>query len=278
MLSLEKLNYDSNIKITNYIIDKRENYNSVIFAGDTKDKFFLKYNLEKNSWTMLDLGDIDTHFDFWDYSAIDTYPNGDILITGGCFYFSYKNTAQRNTFLLKVEGNKVKLEPHKPMLVQRFSHGCLIIKGVPYVFGGHDGKDCLNSLESYDAVEGKWNFLSFMNVEREIFAYCGFRDRYIFTFGGFNINHLDSIERYDIVYDKWKVMNIRMKRQLQNATAVPLDDNRIVLVGGYSGVLHNSVDILDLEKKEWVSLQPMLVARRRPHCYKYNNKVRKFVK
>jgi hypothetical protein len=275
MLTLEKINYDNNNIIpTNYLTNKKENHNAIIFFGDTKDKCVLKYNFDSEEWGFLEIGEVCQEFDLWDYSAIDAYPNGDILITGGCFYINYKNSAQKSTYIAKLIDNKVVVSQHKPMLVNRFSHGCLIIKGIPYVFGGHDGKDCLSSLEYYDDSEGKWKFLSFMNMEREIFAYCSIRDRYIYTFGGFNTNHLDSIERYDIVYDKWKVMSYRMKKPLQNSTAVPLGCDKIALIGGYSGILHSSIDILDLTTKCWTSLQSMYVARRRPHCYRYNNKVR----
>lgn len=38
-------------------------------------------------------------------------------------------------------------------------------------------------------------FRSEMEVEREIFAYCSIKQRYIYVLGGFNVNHFDSIER-----------------------------------------------------------------------------------
>jgi hypothetical protein len=271
LINEECIKFDTNINTK--ILSRKENFNHILFIGDSKDKLIFKYNLETDEWSTMECSSYGNAFDFLDYSASATLSNGEIIITGGCHYTNYRNTAQKSTFIAKIISNSAHVIPFKPMIVDRFSHGCLVIKDIPYVFGGHDGNETLNSLECYDSVEGKWKFLSFMNVEREIFAYCSVKQRYIFVFGGFNINHLDSIERYDVVYDKWKLLNYKMKRPLQNATAVELDSNRIVLIGGYNGALHKCVDILDLENKNWVSLDYMQVPRRKSHSYKYKNKV-----
>jgi N-acetylneuraminic acid mutarotase len=201
------------------------------------------------------------------------YSNGSILLTGGCIYSSYKSSASRNSYLLEIRNNIVQCKQFKPMLVRRFSHGSVVIKDTAYVFGGHDGTETLSSMEYYDNIEEKWKFLQFMNIEREIFAFCGFRERYIFVFGGFNVNHLDTIERYDVISDTWKLMGIKMKRPMQNPTAVELDYDRVALIGGYNGALHKCIDILDVNKKTWTSIENMQVPRRRAHCYLYDNKV-----
>lgn len=201
------------------------------------------------------------------------FNNGTILLSGGCIYSTYKSSASKLTYLINIKDSFVTVKPFKPMLVKRFSHGAVIIKDVAYVFGGHDGNETLSSLEYFDQSESKWKFLQFMNIEREIFAYCSFRNRYIYVFGGFNINHLDTIERYDVINDNWKLLGIKLKRPMQNPTAVELDFNRIVLIGGYNGALHKCIDILNVNEKKWVSLENMQVPRRRAHCYLYNNKV-----
>lgn len=115
--------------------------------------------------------------------------------------------------------------------------------------------------------------MNFMNIEREIFAYCSVKERYIYVFGGFNLNHLDSIERYDTVYDKWKLLNVKMKRPLQNASAVTISNEKIILIGGYNGALHKCVDILDLFTKNWTSVEYMQSPRRKAHPFKYKNKI-----
>ena len=64
-----------------------------------------------------------------------------------------------------------------------------------------------------------------------------------------------------------------MKKSLQNSTAVCLNDEQIVLIGGYNGSMHKSIDILNLGSFTWTSLEKMKIARRRSHCYKHEDKV-----
>jgi hypothetical protein len=275
LLNEESIKYDNKINSSILANCKKENFNSILFFGDSKDKIILHYHLEEDKWVILESYNIGNNFEFYDYSSCAVFGNGDMLLSGGCHYTSYRNTAQKNTYIAKVINSIVHIIPFKPMIVDRFSHGSLVIKDVAYVFGGHDGNETLSSLEYYDQIESKWKFLSFMNIEREIFAYCAMKQRYIYVFGGFNVNHLDSIERYDIVYDKWKLLSFKMKRPLQNASAVDLDGQRIALIGGYNGALHKCFDILDLESKTWTSLDYMQIPRRKAHSYKYKNKVKK---
>ena len=129
--------------------------------------------------------------------------------------------------------------------------------------------------EFYDEKDKTWKIGGNMNIEREIFAYCTIKDRYIYIFGGFNDNHLDSIEKYDSLHHKWRVLNIKMKRPLQNASAVAISDDQIVLIGGYNGNLHKCIEILNLSNQTWTSLDKMkmTVPRRRSHCYKFQERV-----
>jgi len=253
-----------------------DSINQVLFFGDYKEKIIMSYNLNLNVWSKVEASQADESFELLDYSSVSTFPNGDMLLTGGCQYTNYNNSAQKTAYLIKFVSNMVRILPFRSLITDRFSHGSLIIKNIPYVFGGHDGNETLSSLEFYDDHENKWKFLSFMNIEREIFAYCAVKQRFIYVFGGFNVNHLDSIERYDTIYDRWKLMNFKMKRPLQNSTAVEIDNSRIVLIGGYNGALHKCVDILDLETKTWTSLEFMKVPRRKSHCFLYRNKIHIF--
>jgi len=261
--------------------EKNENFNSIIFLGDSKDKLIISFNLETEQWHKIEYTNFNI-FDFQDYSATARFDNGEILITGGCIYTNFRHTAQKSVYKAKIQpsGDVISFTGFRPMNINRFSHGLLIIKDIPYVFGklfiilgGHDGNETLSSLECYNSMERKWNLMSFMNIEREIFAYCAVKDRYIYVFGGFNLNHLDSIERYDTVYDKWKLLNIKMKRPLQNASAVTISNERIILIGGYNGALHKCVDILDLSTKSWISVEYMQSPRRKAHPFKYKSKI-----
>ena len=131
--------------------------------------------------------------------------------------------------------------------------------------GGHSGYSTLNVTEFYEEKEKTWKIGGNMNIEREIFAFCTLKDRYIYIFGGF----------YDSLHHKWRVLNIKMKRPLQNASAVAISDDQIVLIGGYNGNLHKCIEILNLSNQTWTSLDKMkmTVPRRRSHCYKFQERV-----
>jgi hypothetical protein len=119
-----------------------------------------------------------------------------------------------------------------------------------------------------------WRQVANMEMEREIFGHCVIKDRYIYVFGGFNEIHLDTIERFDVVTGKWKLLSLKLKIPLQNCTAVAISDELIALIGGYSGLLHKTIFVLNVGLKMWNSVDYNLkVARRKSHCYKFNDKV-----
>jgi len=122
------------IKIENVINEKNENFNSIIFLGDSKDKLILNFNLETEQWTKIEYTNFNI-FDFLDYSAINKFDNGELLITGGCIYTNFRHTAQKSAYKAKLHGNVISFTPFRAMNINRFSHGLLIIKDIPYVFG-----------------------------------------------------------------------------------------------------------------------------------------------
>lgn len=267
------------ILLDEFIKDDNKLKDHILLIGDYKDKIILNYDIINKTWNKME-STFGAEYEFLDYSCMIKYKHDLILITGGCVYSNYRNTASRNTYLAKViSKEQITFSEFKPMLMERFSHGNCIVKGVPYVFGGHNGVTTLNSMEYYDEKEGLWKTISTgMNMEREIFAHCVVKDRYIYVFGGFNDTHLDTIEKFDTLgansnSHKWRLLNIKMKRPLQNATAVTISEDQIVLIGGYNGTMHKNIDILYLNSMCWTSVDKLKVPRRRSHCYKYENSV-----
>ncbi len=267
----------------------------ILFIGDSKDKSILLFNKKNFCWKKLEnaiLGE----FEFLDYCCLTKFCSAEsedaysYLISGGCIYSNYKNTAVNATYLAKLLSYKenflVSFTPFKPMNKPRFSHGTCSLRGKPYVFGGHDGVSTLGCIEFYDAEASCWKFAfeaeeptaaAQMNVEREIFASCVIDDRYIYAFGGFNDIHLDSIERFDVESAKWQLLVVKLSNPLQNSTACYLGKGEIAIIGGYNGVLQRGVEVFNYEKGALVENnreQKLIIPRRRAHCYKYNNKVR----
>jgi hypothetical protein len=248
--------------------------NNIFVLPDSKDSTILIFDLTTNTFMFKELL-IGSDHEFLDYSSVTQMNEDTLLITGGCNYSNFRNTATNKTFLVKLINKKhVFIKEYIPMNINRFSHGSLLINGIVYVFGGHNGRHTLASMECINPISDYWTALPDMNLEKEIFAYCSVKDRYIYTFGGFCESHLDIIERYDIVREKWKILKTKLKIPLQNSTAINVRDEFIVLIGGYNYNLQRSISIFNLNTCEWNEIDyQMKIPRRRAHCYLYDNKV-----
>ncbi len=267
----------------------------ILLIGDSKDKTILLFNKKNYTWKKLE-NSILGEYEFLDYCCLTKYKDDSYLITGGCIYSNYRNTAVNTTYLTKILNHKenflISFIPFAQMNKPRFSHGACNLRGKPYVYGGHDGTSTLSCIEFFDiefnifkyAYESDdRNTLSEMNVEREIFASCVIDDKYIYVFGGFNDIHLDTIERFDVDTGKWDMLELKLNIPLQNSTACVLKKGEIALIGGYNGTLQRVVEVLNYEKNVWVQgkisnekdKEPykLIIPRRRAHCYKNENKV-----
>ena len=259
----------------------------ILFFGDSKDKSLLLFNKNNYNWKKLE-NSILGEYEFLDYSCIIKFTENSYLISGGCIYSNYKNTAVNTTYLAKIMNHKdiflISFTPFKPMNKPRFSHGNCNLRNKVYVYGGHNGSSTLNCIEYCDGENNNWKYvtetedksiLSEMNVEREIFASCAVDDQYIFVFGGFNDIHLDSIERFDVETGKWRLLNIKLSSPLQNSTACYLGNSEIAIIGGYNGSLQRGLEILNIKNLNWVNNPELklVIPRRRAHCYKNNDKV-----
>jgi hypothetical protein len=300
----EKINYENFINQKGfYEFDNIKDL--ILFIGDSKDKSILLFNKKNFSWKKLE-NSILGEYEFLDYCCLSKFSENTYLISGGCVYSNYKNTASNSTYLVKIvnhnENFLISFLPFKSMNKARFSHGSCQLRKKTYLFGGHDGTHTLNCIEYYDVDAQIFSFvyeditsvstnsntnnnnnldsnnkiLSEMNIEREIFASCVVDDRYIYIFGGFNDVHLDSIERFDVESGIWKLLSVKLSSSLQNATACTIENNEIVIIGGYNGSLQRSIEIFNYEKNIFVSNPndiKMIIPRRRAHCFELGKKV-----
>jgi hypothetical protein len=256
-------------------LKSKENLKSNIFIfPDAKDVNIFNYDIKNDTFSTSKLL-VGSKHEFLDYSSAVQISEDTILISGGCNYINFRSTATNKTFISKlISKNKFLIKEYIPMNLNRFSHGSLMINGIIYVIGGHNGRQTLASMECLRPHVDYFEALPDMNLEKEIFAYCAVKDRYIFTFGGFCEAHLDIIERYDIVRERWKVIKTKLKFPMQNSTAINVKDENIVLIGGYNYNLHRSISILNLNTFEWSEVDyQMKIPRRRAHCYLYEDKV-----
>ena len=55
----------------------------------------------------------------------------------------------------------------------------------------------------------------------------------IYTIGGFEgSERITMIEEYDIMRDKWAILNLNLKKGLTNSAAISIDDSKILVFGG----------------------------------------------
>ena len=59
-------------------------------------------------------------------------------------------------------------------------------------------------------------------------------DKIIFIFGGNNQNNgsLDTIERYNVEFDKWIVIALHLKEPVHDTIAFPVGGRRVLIFGG----------------------------------------------
>jgi N-acetylneuraminic acid mutarotase len=102
-----------------------------------------------------------------------------------------------------------------------------------FVFGGLDGEGDLESCEQYSIKENVWRSIQPMHYKRNGGSVVSF-DKIIFVFGGNNQvqGSLDSIERYNLEFDKWTIINLRLKEPVHDTVAFPVGGRRVLIFGG----------------------------------------------
>jgi influenza virus NS1A-binding protein len=77
-----------------------------------------------------------------------------------------------------------------------------------YVIGGYNGSDYLRSVEKYDFNQKRWKYIGEMNYPKCHFSCVASSDfQYIYTLGGYDGRALSYIERYDIMTNKWEIVD-----------------------------------------------------------------------
>ncbi|EGR31203.1 kelch-like 12, putative [Ichthyophthirius multifiliis] len=94
-----------------------------------------------------------------------------------------------------------------------------------YAIGGFDGTNYLCSVEKYDESLNQWSYISNMNNPRcTLSAVISQDNQYIYVFGGFDNVPLNSVERYNLVEDKWEIIqNMKFSRFMHNSILIEED-------------------------------------------------------
>ena len=79
----------------------------------------------------------------------------------------------------------------------------------------------LKSVEKYDPVLNKWDYVADMNITRYAYAACVLQDK-IYVVGGFDSKNylVKEVERYDPSCDKWIIVDIIEDKLCNHALVV----------------------------------------------------------
>ncbi|CAD8161521.1 unnamed protein product [Paramecium pentaurelia] len=236
---LPKLNFEQKLinDISKYGKFKKEVSNPQICYFGEKHKILI-YNIEKNDWQYRQMSN--NTFDYNYYAAAASLPNGDIIITGG--------GVSRNAMLIS-PSKGFQQQALKSMYYPRKEHACVYLDGFVYAIGGYDGttKQMLSCCEKYSLVTDEWKMIDPLQKQKCAFAAATALNKYIYVFGGFDgRDRQNTIERYSVKDNQWKVLELKFKQGFSNAAALSQDDNQILILGGGSNQgFTNSLQVFD---------------------------------
>ena len=131
----EKIFGKKEITLDEVLSEGNNEEHHIVFFGDSKDRMIISFNLQTQKWHKLE-SSFGIDYEYLDYSCVVWLKNEMLLITGGCVYSNYKSTASKNTYLVKFNPNsQITFHEYEPMNIEKFSHGSVVLNGVPYVFG-----------------------------------------------------------------------------------------------------------------------------------------------
>ncbi|CAK80422.1 unnamed protein product (macronuclear) [Paramecium tetraurelia] len=225
------------IDIIKYGQFKNELQNPQICYFGEKHKI-LVYNIEKNDWQYRQMAN--NTFDYNYYAAAASLPNGDIIMTGG--------GVSRNVMLIS-PSKGFSQQALKSMYYPRKEHACVYLDGHVYAIGGYDGttKQMLSCCEKYSLVADEWKMIDPLQKQKCAFAAATALNKYIYVFGGFDgRERQNTIERFSVKDNQWKVLEFKFKQGFSNAAALSYDDNSILILGGGSNQgFSNSLQVFD---------------------------------
>uniref|UniRef100_A0A3Q3KEK4 BTB domain-containing protein n=1 Tax=Monopterus albus TaxID=43700 RepID=A0A3Q3KEK4_MONAL len=153
-------------------------------------------------------------------------------------------------------------QPLSPMHYARSGLGTVALNGRLIAVGGYNREECLRTVECYDPIEDRWNFIAPMRTPRARFQMAVLMGQ-LYVIGGSN-GHSDELscgETYDPHADEWaQVPELRTNRC--NAVVCELDGFMYAIGGAESWNCLNSVERYNPENNTWTLIAPMNVARR----------------
>ena len=98
------------------------------------------------------------------------------------------------------------------------------------------GGSSLSTSELYHIALNQWIELPNMRNGRMFHSSCGFNDRAVYVFFGFNQSKVNSIERFDLDHRDWTIINtnyLSLRHTNFYVQVAQKDKESILILGGY---------------------------------------------
>jgi len=134
-----------------------------------------------------------------------------------------------------------------PLQRPRWVHGCASLGGLVYAVGGcslrpgapprESHMETLRSCEVYDPTLCQWLPCAGLHSARAGSRLVALGERHLGAVGGCDdvfgrAEMLPTVELFDIVQGRWSILDLRLSTPRTTAAVAPLDDQRILVVGG----------------------------------------------
>ncbi|XP_076821400.1 uncharacterized protein LOC143468228 [Clavelina lepadiformis] len=150
-----------------------------------------------------------------------------------------------------------------PLHQARCAAGVAQLNGKLLIAGGFNQSECLDSVESFDAVANRWSMITRMNEKRARFA-VGVLRGHLYAVGGSSGSHDQmSVERYDPNKDVWN--HVQPLLTSCSAAGVAVLNDRLYCVGGVQqnrGVVGiKTCQVYNPDENQWSPISSMHTGR-----------------
>ncbi|CAF4814283.1 unnamed protein product [Rotaria sp. Silwood1] len=164
--------------------------------------------------------------------------------------------------------------PLASLSTARCGFGIISTNNTIFVVGGYDRGDCLDTIEQFNPIDGKWTLLSVPMTSRRGRVSAAIINNKIYVYGGSNgQQELNTGEYFDLQsMDKWSPIKDLATPVAHGATCS--DDSYIYLIGGCEGdKCKNDCYRYDPEKNQWSILNSMNHERSQAASVYFNGKI-----
>jgi len=160
--------------------------------------------------------------------------NGRLFIIGGII----GGKPIKSTYEVNIPNIHAGLQiQRKDMPKAKYCHALCNDSRYIYCIGGHDGDMHTTNCSLYIVYKDNWEQTQNLNQKRAASAAFIFRNRWIYTVGGYNGEaFLNSIERMDIlIRDKWNIVNMKtMLGTRSRLQGMQINNNEIIIAVGHN--------------------------------------------